>query len=248
MFRSPAFPARRWPVTSAAVKDEEPGPGALSAEEQALVDGLRRRDEAAFVALVERYHSSLLRLARSFVATSEAAEDVVQETWMGVLAGIDRFEGRSSLKTWIFRILANRAKTKGVRESRSIPFSSLAAEDQPGEPAVDPTRFIEAGRSRGAWSAAPDTWEGIPEDRLLGGETRAVVDEAIAALSPTQQAVITLRDVQGLSSEETRDLLGLTEANQRVLLHRARSKVRARLEEYLGPRNDARAGEDGTEQ
>jgi RNA polymerase sigma-70 factor (ECF subfamily) len=197
-------------------------------DDAALVEALRRGDEKAFATLIDRYHASLLRLAMSYVATREQAEDVVQETWLGVLNGIDRFEGRSSLKTWIFRILVNRAKTKGVRERRSVPFSSLESDGDEREPAVDPSRFQEGG-----WSARPESWEGIPEDRLLSGETRAVVENAIAALPGMQRAVITLRDVRGFSAPEACEVLGLTEANQRVLLHRARSKVRARLEEYL---------------
>jgi len=205
----------------------------VTADETALVDALRRGDEGAFAALIAMYHSSLLRLAMAYVATREQAEDAVQETWLGVLNGIDRFEGRSSLKTWIFRILVNRAKTKGVREHRSIPFSSLEAEGDGAEPAVDPSRFGESGKLAGAWSAPPESWDGIPEDRLLSAETRAVVDEAIAALPPMQRAVITLRDVRGFSAPEAREVLGLSDANERVLLHRARSKVRARLEEYL---------------
>ena len=202
--------------------------------EAELVDALRRGDEMAFASLVERYHSSLLRLAMSYVATREQAEDAVAETWLGVLKGIDRFEGRSSLKTWLFRILVNRAKTKGVRESRSVPFSSLGSEgngDDAPEPSVDPGRFAPAGN----WSAPPQSWDGLPEDRLLSAEVRAVVDDAIARLPDMQREVITLRDVQGFTAEEARDVLGLTEVNQRVLLHRARSKVRARLEEYLSP-------------
>ena len=203
------------------------------ADEAALVEALRRGDEQAFASLVRRYHASLLRLAMSYVATREQAEDAVSETWLGVLKGIDRFEGRSSLKTWIFRILVNRAKTKGVREQRSVPFSSLGSEGDGGEaePSVDPGRFAPAGN----WSAPPQSWEGLPEDRLLSGEAKTVVDDAIARLPDMQRAVITLRDVQGFTAEEARDVLGLTEVNQRVLLHRARSKVRARLEEYLSP-------------
>ncbi len=198
-------------------------------DEAALVEALRRGDEQAFASLVRQFHSSLLRLAMSYVATREQAEDAVAETWLGVLNGIDRFEGRSSLKTWIFRILVNRAKTKGVREQRSIPFSSLEDEGEPTGPSVDPARFAGAGN----WAAPPQSWEGLPEDRLLSAETRSVVDEAIARLPDMQRAVITLRDVRGCTAQEAGDILGLTEVNQRVLLHRARSKVRARLEEYL---------------
>jgi RNA polymerase sigma-70 factor, ECF subfamily len=198
-------------------------------DDAAVVAALRRGDEAAFASLIERYRASLLRLAMAYVATPEQAEDVVQETWLGVLNGIDRFEGRSSLKTWIFRILVNRAKTKGVREHRSVPFSDLEGDGDDAEASVDPARF-----RGGAWSAPPASWAGVPEERLLSAETRTVVDEAIALLPEMQRAVITLRDVRGFTAPETCDVLGITEANQRVLLHRARSKVRARLEEYLG--------------
>ena len=198
-------------------------------DESALLEALRKGDEQAFASLVQRYHASLLRLAMSYVATKEQAEDAVAETWLGVLKGLDRFEGRSSLKTWVFRILVNRAKTKGVREQRSIPFSTLEGDGDQAEPSVEQSRFAAAGN----WSAPPGSWEGIPEDRLLSAETRAVVDDAIARLPDMQRAVITLRDVQGFSAQEAGDVLGLTEGNQRVLLHRARSKVRARLEEYL---------------
>ena len=204
-------------------------------DDAALVEALRRGDEKAFASLVQRYHASLLRLALMYVATREQAEDVVQEAWLGVLNGIDRFEGRSSLKTWIFRILVNRAKTKGVREQRSVPFSSLEGGDDDQEPSVDPARFAPAGN----WSAPPQSWEGIPEDRLLSAEAKAVVDDAIAGLPESQRAVITLRDVQGFSAQDAADVLGLTEINQRVLLHRARSKVRARFEEYLNQAGSA---------
>ena len=191
------------------------------------MEALRQGDEKAFASLVQRYHASLLRLAMSYVATREQAEDAVAETWLGVLNGIDRFEGRSSLKTWIFRILVNRAKTKGVREQRSVPFSSLEGDEgEDREPSVDPARFAPAGY----WSAPPQSWEGLPEDRLLSAEAKAVVDDAIARLPDSQRAVITLRDVHGLTAQEAADILGLTEINQRVLLHRARSRLRQALE------------------
>ena len=192
-----------------------------------LLDRLREGDEAAFMELVERHHAALVRLAQSFVSSRAVAEEVAQETWLGVLNGLDRFEGRSSLKTWIFRILVNRAKTRGARESRSVPFSSL--EDPSGEPSVDPDRFVQAG----AWASPPRPWEGQPVDRLLAGEARQVIDAAIAELPPAQRSVITLRDLEGLDAEEACDLLDLTDGNQRVLLHRARSKVRQALEDYL---------------
>jgi RNA polymerase sigma-70 factor (ECF subfamily) len=202
-------------------------PGAPSDPDAPLLDRLRDRDEAAFMELVERYHGALVRLAQSFVSSRAIAEEVAQETWLGVLNGIDRFEGRSSLKTWIFRILVNRARTRGERESRSVPFSSLV--DSQGQPSVDPDRFAPDG----AWSSPPRAWEGEPVDRLLAGEAREAIDAAIAELPPVQRSVITLRDVEGLDAAETCDLLDLSDGNQRVLLHRARSRVRQALEDYL---------------
>ena len=215
---------------------DEPAPLAdpVTAEEKALLDALRAGDPDAFGSLIDRYHSPLIRLAMSYVATREAAEDVVQETWLAVMAGIDRFEGRSSLKTWIFRILINRAKSAGVREHRSVPFSAF--DDAEGkEPSVEASRFQTGTRWAGYWSAPPHSWAGIPEERLLSAETRAVVDDAIAMLPTMQRAVITLRDVRSFTSQETCEVLGINVVNQRVLLHRARTKVRARLEEYLEP-------------
>jgi RNA polymerase sigma-70 factor (ECF subfamily) len=209
---------------------------AVDADEQRLLAGLRTRDEQAFVELVDRYGVSLLRVALLFVATRAVAEEVVQETWLGVLAGIDRFEGRSSLKTWLFRILTNRAKTRAVREARSVPFSSLAgAELASDEPSVDADRFLPADHARwpGHWASSPRSWAEIPEQRLLGAETRQVISDAIDALPTVQRTVISLRDVEGWASEEVCEALDLTEGNQRVLLHRARSKVRAALEAYL---------------
>ena len=178
--------------------------------------------------LVERYHASMVRVATSFVPSRAVAEEVAQETWLAVLGGIDRFEGRSTLKTWIFRILVNRARTRGAREARSVPFASLQREE--GEPAVDPDRFL----ADGAWASPPRPWEGQPEERLLSAEAREVIEAAIEKLPPAQRQVITMRDVEGYESAEVRDLLDLSEGNQRVLLHRARSKVRQALEEYLG--------------
>jgi RNA polymerase sigma-70 factor, ECF subfamily len=223
---------RAGPVTVHDPADVAPIAAPATAEEIALVEALRAGDGDAFGSLLDRYHSPLLRLAMSYVATKEAAEDVVQETWMAVMAGIDRFEGRSSVKTWIFRILINRAKSAGVREHRSLPFSALDDVEEK-EPSVDPARFQTGTRWTGYWSAPPQSWAGIPEERLLSAETRAAVEDGIAVLPPMQRAVVVLRDVRGFSSAETCEVLGISEANQRVLLHRARSKLRVRLEEYL---------------
>ena len=180
--------------------------------------------------LVESYGPSMLRIARLYTPSQAVAEEVVQEAWLGLLMGLDRFEGRSSLKTWLFTILTNRAKTRGEREGRIIPFSSVAPDAPDDEPSVDPSRFFSGGRWESHWSSPP---RAIPEERLLAAETRAYVEQAIGALPPNQRAIMTLRDVEGLSSEEACSVLGISETNQRVLLHRARSKVRAALEEYV---------------
>ena len=207
-----------------------------AAEERRLLDALRRGEEAAFVQLVEALQGSMLRLAMVHTGTRAVAEEVVQEAWLGVLQQLDRFEGRSSLKTWILRIVSNIAKTRAVRERRTVPFSASLGGDPRGaeEPAVEPERFLPAGhRWAGHWASAPSDWRELPEDRLLSRETMAEVERAIAGLPATQRAVLVLRDVDGLSAAEACQLLGLTEGNQRVLLHRARSKVRAALERYL---------------
>ena len=202
-----------------------------SAEAQFL-EALRAGDEAAFAQLVREYQPSLVRVARIYVSTQAAAEEVAAETWLAVLNGLDRFEGRSSLKTWIFRILTNIAKTRGQRDGRTLPFSALEDPGRVPEAAVDADRFLDPEHPRwpGHWTVRPEPW---PEDALVAAETQALVAEAIEALPPAQRAVISLRDVEGWSSEEVRNALELSETNQRVLLHRARSKVRRALESYL---------------
>ena len=203
-----------------------------SAEAQ-LLEALRAGDEAAFAQLVREYQPSLVRVARIYVSTQAAAEEVAAETWLAVLNGLDRFEGRSSLKTWIFRILTNIAKTRAQRDGRTLPFSALQDPGRVPEAALDADRFLDPEHPRwpGHWAVRPEPW---PEDALVAAETQAVVAEAIEALPPAQRAVISLRDVEGWSSEEVRNALELSETNQRVLLHRARSKVRRALESYLG--------------
>jgi RNA polymerase sigma-70 factor (ECF subfamily) len=207
---------------------------ATAPQDERLLARLRAGDEAAFMGLVDRYGALMLRIALSHVASRAVAEEVVQEAWLGVLKGLDRFEGRSSLKTWIVRIVANQARTRGERERRSVPLSALAPGD--GEPAVDPSRFRPADDPMypGGWAVPPQSWAGLPEERLLAGETLRLVRDAIAGLPPRQQEIILLRDVEGWEPEEVSDALGLSAGNQRVLLHRARSKVRSRLESYLG--------------
>jgi len=211
---------------------------AASADDQRLVESLRAGDESAFEMLIDRYHNPLLRLAMFYVPSRAVAEDVVQETWLGVLQGLARFEGRSSLKTWIFRILTNRARTRGQREGRSVVFSDLAvAEAGSSELSVDADQFWPADHPAWAnlWVSYPRNWNELPEDRLLSRETLDRVQAAIAALPPSQREVIGLRDVEGWSSEEVCNVLEITETNQRVLLHRARAKVRRDVEQYLNP-------------
>jgi RNA polymerase sigma-70 factor (ECF subfamily) len=200
-------------------------------DERALVEALRRGDESAFRELVREHGPMMLRVARMHVSSEAVAEEVVQEAWVGVLNGIGAFQARSSLKTWIFRILTNTAKTRGQREGRTVPLASLATGD---EEAVDPDRFLgDDTRFPGHWAAPPKRWEAQPEGRLLAGETLDVVRREIAKLPPAQAAVITMRDVEGLDAEDVCNALEISETNQRVLLHRARSKVRQALEEHM---------------
>jgi RNA polymerase sigma-70 factor, ECF subfamily len=209
-----------------------PEPAEIAPEERALLDRLRAGDEAAFLAVVTRYRAGMLRVASMYVRSRSVAEEVVQEAWLGVLKGLHLFEGRSSLKAWIFRILVNCAKTRGARESRTTPLSSL--EDAAGEdaPAVSPDRFLgEDDRWAGHWSDPPEPW---PDARVESGEMVALVREALETLPEGQRTVMSLRDVDGWEADEVCALLGISEGNQRVLLHRARSKVRAFVEERMG--------------
>ena len=200
-----------------------------------LVERLRARDEAAFATLLDRYSAAMLRLA-SFRLSRAAAEEVVQDTWLAVLEGIDRFEGRSSLKTWIFSILMNRSKTRVQREGRSLPFSALAnPAGEAEEPSVDPSRFLGADHPQWPhhWATPPKSWGESPEERLLTRESQARIQQAIDALPHGQRQVITLCDVEEWEPEEVCSVLGVTRTNQRVILHRARSKVRRALEQYF---------------
>ena len=206
-----------------------------SRDDAALLARLRGGDESAFALLVDRYADAMLRTAMVFTGNRAAAEEAVQDTWLAVLCGLDRFEGRSSLKTWVLRILVNRAKTQALRDRRVVHFSALEAGDGEQGPAVPADRFRPPDSERwpGHWSSPPESWAGRPEARLLAAETMALVRETVEALPPLQRAVITLRDVQGWPAEEVCAVLQLSQGNQRVLLHRARSRVRARLERYL---------------
>ena len=200
--------------------------------EAQLVQGLRSGDESVFADVVDRFTPSLLRVARSYGLTAAAAEDTVQETWLRVLKSLDGFEGRSSFRTWLYVILGNCARRRAGTERRSV---SLDSGGGALEPAVDESRFFPADHPRwaGMWTTLVDSWDTIPEERLVADETRERFRAAIDALPPRYTVVYVLRDVEGWPSEDVCALLGLTPENQRVLLHRARSRVRAALEEYL---------------
>ena len=208
--------------------------GGDHADDTVLVDRLRAGDEDAFAWLLDRYDGPLRRLARTFVATAHAADEVVQETWLAVVEGIDRFEQRSSLKTWIYRILMNKARTRGVRDKRSVPFSALTAAESTTFPSED---FLPPDHPQwpGHWARSPRAWDELPAERLEAAETVARVRAAIESLPRLHRQVITLRDVDGCSPDEICAVLDLTPANQRVVLHRARARVRAALAAYLEP-------------
>ncbi len=216
-------------MTGTAVEEQSvPTP-----DEAELLARLRAGDERAFEALVRRHHATMLVVARAYVKTHAAAEEVVQDAWLGVLKGLDRFEGRSSLKTWILKILVNAAMTRGGREARTVPFSSLAPADTE-ERAVEPERFRPPGEAfAGHWAGYPGDWSSLPAEGLLGRETIDVVKAAVEELPDAQRAVIAMRDMAGCSAEEVCETLDVSIGNQRVLLHRARSKVRAALERHL---------------
>ena len=206
--------------------------GAARADETALIARLRDGDEQAFESLVAELYPAMLAVARGYVRSRAVAEEVVQESWLGVLKGLERFVGRSSLRTWVLKIVANVARTRAVREARSVPLSSF--EDEGGEPAVDPSRFRGPDDAfPGHWSSPPTDWRRLPEERLTSLETLAVVQEAIEQLPEAQRLVITMRDVAGVDSDEVCDALGISAGNQRVLLHRARARVREALERHL---------------
>jgi len=208
-------------------------------DEATLIDAITRRDELAFVQLVGHYQGPLLRLARVYARSHAVAEEIVQDTWLAVLEGIDRFERRSSFKTWLFRILLNRARTRGEREGRMIPFS--AHEDlsnRPQETSVPADRFLGPDHPEWPyhWAVPPKAWAAPPDEQLLTRETLELINVAIAELPPAQREVISLRDVQGWTAEDVCNVLEITETNQRVLLHRARSRVRATLERHFDRR------------
>ncbi|HEY0643115.1 MAG TPA: RNA polymerase sigma factor [Nocardioides sp.] len=209
-----------------------------SSVDDEIVAGVRSGDEAVFAQLLNDWSRSMLLLARTYVSTDASAEEVVQDTWLAVLRGIDRFEGRSSLRTWVYRILVNTAKKRGVREVRTVPWSSVADEDDPG-PTVDPSLFRGAGDPYpGGWWSFPQEWRSS-ESSVIAGEVRSQVRTAIDTLPDRQRTVVVLRDVLGHSSEEVCQMLEISAANQRVLLHRARAAVRAHLVPYLADADPA---------
>ena len=210
-------------------------PTGMEEDDAQLITALSRGEADAFAELVDRHSRAMVRVAMAYVPSRAAAEEVVQETWIAVMRGIDGFEGRSSLKTWIFRILTNVAMRSGARERRSVPFSALARAEDTGEPSVDPDRFLPADHELfpGHWAIMPTRWP-TPEEGLLAGEIREVIAAAIAELPAAQRTVIALRDVEGWSSEEVREALEISAGNQRILLHRARSRVRNAVESYYG--------------
>jgi RNA polymerase sigma-70 factor (ECF subfamily) len=203
------------------VRDRAGAPG----DDVRLLERLRAGDEQAFVTLVGRHHDSMLRLAKTFVHSHAIAEEVVQETWLGVLRGIDRFEGRSSLRTWLLAILVNRARSTGAREARTVP----ASDPETFVPAVDRSRFDASG----AWSSPPRLWEEDVEDRIGATSLRAEILSALAKMPARQRAVVMLTDVDGLRGDEVCQVLGLTAVNERVLLHRGRSRLRQALEDTI---------------
>jgi len=212
--------------------DAATAPVRPAASDEQTVAALRAGDERTFRDLFARSYPVMKRVARTYVASEAVAEEVVQETWMAVVAGIERFEGRSALGTWMFSILTNQAKTHSAREKRAVPFSSVALGNAE-EPSVDPDRFQTDDEAwPGHWATPPRPWQ-KPERRLLSLEARERLKAALAQLPERQRLIVGLRDIDGRSAEEVCQLLGLSQENQRVLLHRGRSRLRAALEEYL---------------
>jgi RNA polymerase sigma-70 factor, ECF subfamily len=238
--RGPSEDSHGAPEDGTVPVQRAPGGHVGSDAEQRLVAALRRGDESAFTALVDAHAAAMLRLARAYVPSRSVAEEVVQETWLALLEGLDRFEERSSVKTWLFRVVVNIAKTRAVRERRTTPFSALpqATGDEDGDnagPLVDPARFLPPDHEQwpGHWAQPPQSWRDNPELSALSHEVLDEVGHALDGLSARQRATVLLRDVEGFSAEEVCDLLAISAANQRVLLHRGRAHVRQALEDYL---------------
>jgi RNA polymerase sigma-70 factor (ECF subfamily) len=228
-------PPERELIALAPGREEEAHAAPAADRDAGLLERLRSGEEAAFAELLDLHSDGMLKVATGLLGSRALAEEVVQETWLAVLRGIERFEGRSSLRTWIYSILTNLARTQAARGRRFVSFSSLLPAGEQHEPAVEPERFLPPTHERwpGHWASPPESWAGAPESRLLASETMEVLKEAIESLPGAQRAAITLRDVQGWTAEEVCAVLGVTDGNQRMLLHRARSRVRASLERYL---------------
>jgi RNA polymerase sigma-70 factor (ECF subfamily) len=214
--------------------DTDPAGDPVVDPDAGLVARLRAGDQVAFAEVVDKWSPVMLRIARTYVASAASAEDAVQDAWLGVVHGLARFEGRSSLRTWVFTILVNRAKTRGAREARIVPWSQLGSDDA-GGPTVDPDRFRgpeDDYPGHWTWLGAPQRWDGHPERGVLAGEVMALLEQALETLPPRQRLVVTLRDIQELSAEEACAVLDVTLENQRVLLHRGRAALRTILEDY----------------
>ena len=207
---------------------------ALTKDEQHLLTRLRKGDEGAFDELVNKHHGAMIRMVMGYVADREVAEEVVQDTWMAVIESLDRFEGRSSLRTWIFGILIHKAKDRGVREKRHTTFSAFESHDDDNNEAVDPSRFQQTGEWAGHWAFPPHPWDDQTPEKLLASQQAVnAMNRAIEALPPTLKAVLILRDVEGVEVKEVCELLTITESNLYVRLHRARERVRVAVETYL---------------
>ena len=207
---------------------------AVTNAEQQLIARLRKSDERAFDELVNKHHGALIRMAMGYVADREVAEEVVQNTWIAVIEGLDRFEGRSSLRTWIFGIMIHKAKDRGVREKRHMTFSAFESFDDDGEEIIDPSRFRQSGEWVGHWAFPPQPWDDQTPEKLLASQQAVkAMNKAIEALPPTLKAVLILRDMEGVEAKEVCELLKITETNLYVRLHRARERVRQAVETYL---------------
>lgn len=236
-------PASARPGSLIGAASAVPGTRAPKADDSAIVERLLMGDESAFAEIVTGWSPVMLRVARGHVSTEASCEEIVQETWMAVVRGLDRFEGRSSLRTWVFRILTNLAKTRGVREARTVPMSSWAAADASG-PTVDPSRFLGPdAQYPHHWTpiGTPAPWQPSPEQAAVDGETRQLLGAALLELPQRQRTVVTLRDVHGLSAVEVCRILALSQANQRVLLHRGRARLRTVLEDYYRASGEGRS-------
>ena len=207
----------------------------LTKVEDTVIARLKRGDEGAFDELVNQHHGALIRMAMGYVADREVAEEVVQDTWMAVIESLDRFEGRSSLRTWICGILIHKAKDRGVREKRHTTFSAFESYDDDNDEAVDPSRFQQSGEWAGHWAFPPQPWDDRTPEKLLASQQAVnAMQRAIEALPATLKVVLMLRDVEGVEAKEVCELLKITETNLYVRLHRARERVRVTVETALG--------------